>query len=65
MAKRALAFGARFKGRGRTVEVRKDGRSSRSYEVEVKSGKRRSRRQHDELGGALRDFAASWRGRLH
>lgn len=66
MAKRALAFGARFKGNGRTVTVRKDARSRDGYEVEVKrSGKRAQRRQHGDLGGALKDFASSWRGRLH
>jgi hypothetical protein len=65
MAKRALAFGARFKGNGRTVKVRKDGRSGKSYEVEITKNGRRSQRQHDDLGGALKDFASSWRSRLH
>jgi hypothetical protein len=66
MAKRALAFGARFKGNGRTVKVRKDDRSAKSYEVEVtKQGRRSQRRQHDDLGGALKDFASSWRSRLN
>ena len=66
MAKRALAFGARFKGNGRTVKVRKDGRTAKSYEVEVsRKGRGKDRRRHDDLGGALADFASSWRSRLH
>ena len=66
MAKRALAFGARFKGNGRTVKVQKDGRSKGSYEVEVsRKGRGTERRQHEDLGGALKDFASSWRSRLH
>ena len=66
MAKRALAFGARFKGNGRTVKVTKTSRSAKGYEVAVeKTGRRTQRRQHDELGGALKDFASSWRSRLN
>ena len=66
MAKRALAFGARFKGNGRTVKVSKNAKSSKGYEVEVtKSGRRSQSRQHDDLGGALKDFASSWRSRLN
>ncbi len=65
MAKRAFAFGARFKGNGRTVKIRKDGRSRESYVVEVTNKGRSTQRQHDDLGGALKDFASSWRARLH
>ena len=66
MAKRALAFGARFKSEGRSVTVRKDARSRSGYEVEVqRSGKSAKRRQHGDLRGALADFAASWRARHH
>lgn len=66
MAKRALAFGARFKGNGRTVTVRKDGRTRDGYEVEIaRHGRSPQRRRHGDLGGALKDFASSWRARHH
>jgi hypothetical protein len=66
MAIRPLVFGARFKQSGRTVSVRaKSGSSSQRYVVEVERGGRARRREHGSLAGALSDFAAAWRARLH
>ena len=66
MAKRALAFGARFSSKGRSVSVKKSQRKPKGYEVEIRRDGRRTRRsQHDDLGSAVKDFAASWRARLH
>jgi hypothetical protein len=66
MASRPLAFGIRYREKGRTVRVRASERDPRRYVVEVGTGRgRKRRREHSSLGGALRDFAASWRARLH
>ena len=66
MAVRPLAFGAHFKKNGRSVRVRKDEATARGYIVEVgRVGKKPQARDHGTLQGALRDFAASWRARLH
>ena len=66
MATRPLTFGARFRHAGRTVRVRAHERDPRRYVTEVRrSGARTRRREHASLAGALRDFAASWRQRLH
>ncbi len=66
MAKRALTFGARFKNKGRSVSVKQSPRNSKGYEVEIRRDGRRTRRsQHDDLGSAVKDFAASWRARLN
>jgi hypothetical protein len=66
MATRPLAFGLRFRHRGRSLEVREDTRAPGRYVVE-RSGRRATpeRREHASLGEALSDFARTWRGRLH
>jgi hypothetical protein len=66
MASRPLTFGIRYREKGRTVRVRASEQDPRRYVVEV--GTRRGpkrRREHSSLAGAVRDFAASWRSRLH
>jgi hypothetical protein len=66
MARRPLAFGARLRFNDRTLTVRQNGRNKRAYVLEDASGGRPARRRdHASLGGALRDLAATWRGRLH
>jgi hypothetical protein len=66
MASRPLTFGLRYREKGRTVRVRASDRDPRRYVVEVgKRGGRKRRSEHSSLAGALRDFAASWRSRLH
>jgi hypothetical protein len=66
MPKRPLAFGLRFRDRGRTVRVRSDARDPRRFVVEhARRGAATDRREHDSLPAALRDFAQVWRGRLH
>jgi hypothetical protein len=63
MARRPLAFGARFRDKGRTLRVRGN---EGSYVVEdARGGRPTLRRNHTSLASALRDFAATWRGRLH
>jgi hypothetical protein len=66
MANRPLAFGLRFRERGRTVRVRSDERAAGRWVVEHARPRATSeRREHDSLAAALRDFAAIWRGRLN
>lgn len=66
MASRPFAFGARFKENGRTVRVGASRRDPKRYTVEVSRDGRRTRKQdHGTLTEAMRDFAASWRERLH
>lgn len=66
MASRPLAFGARLRHKGRTVKVRQQSKNPRAYVVEDSAGGRSTRRRdHPSLGGALRDLASTWRGRLH
>lgn len=66
MARRPLTFGLRYRDKGRTVRVRASERDPRRYVVEVGTrGGRRRRREHGSLAGAVRDFAAAWRARLH
>ena len=66
MACRPLAFGARFRDKGRTLRVRAvDARRGR-YVVEDQASDRPTRRRvHGSLTDAMRDFAATWRGRLN
>lgn len=66
MASRPFAFGARFRDKGRTLKVRVLDPSTGRYAVEDRSreGKLR-RREHDSLADAVRDFAHTWRCRLH
>ncbi len=66
MASRLLTFGVRFRDRGRTVQVRAHDRDSRRYVLEVsRRGGKAVRREHASLNDALRDFASTWRERLH
>lgn len=66
MANRPLAFGLRFRDRGRTLRVRSDARDPRRFVVEhARRGAATVRREHASLPAALRDFARVWRGRLH
>jgi hypothetical protein len=66
MASRPLTFGIRFRENGRTVRVHAHPRRPERYVVEVRRpGRRPERREHASLLGALRGFAAAWRGRLH
>lgn len=66
MAIRPLAFGARLRDKGRTVSVRINDRDARRYVVEDSGkGRQTKRRDHASLGGALKDLAKTWRGRLH
>jgi hypothetical protein len=66
MASRPLAFGIRFRDKGRTVSVRAHAREPRRYVVEDSGGRKETRRrEHPSLSRALQDFAATWRQRLH
>ncbi|TFG96723.1 MAG: hypothetical protein E4H11_02960 [Myxococcales bacterium] len=66
MAIRPLAFGVRFSDKGRTLRVHGTHASERGFVVEdARSGRPLRRRAHDSLGAALRDFATTWRSRLH
>ena len=66
MARRPLAFGIRFRDKERTLRVRGSEGSDRGYVVEdARGGRSTLRRDHTSLASALRDFAATWRGRLH
>ena len=66
MSSRPLAFGIRFRDKGRTLRVRQDGCGPRRYVVEDSRDDRETRRRvHPSLSEALRDFAESWRQRLH
>jgi hypothetical protein len=66
MATRPFVFGLRFRDKGRTIRVRTEGRGRRSFLVEdSREGRPARRRSHPTLASALRDFAATWRGRLH
>jgi hypothetical protein len=65
MATRPLAFGVRFRDKGRTVKVRQHRRDPGQYVVEeTRTGRGTQHRDHTSLAGALRDLAATWRGRL-
>jgi hypothetical protein len=66
MATRPLAFGVRFRDKGRTLKVRPHRRDPGRYVVEDSgAGRGTKHRDHATLSGALRDLAATWRGRLH
>lgn len=66
MARRPLAFGVRFRDKGRTLRVRGYHGTERGYLVEdSRQGRPVRLRAHGTLTGALRDFAATWRARLH
>ena len=64
MAIKPLTFGLRLRDKGRTVRVRQD--DKRRYVVEdSQKGRRTNQRSHASLGGAIKDAASTWRGRLH
>ena len=65
MGLKPFTFGIRLHEKGRTVRVRQDSKQ-RGYVVEDqrKGGGSKSRR-HSSLGGAVRDAAVTWRGRLN
>ena len=66
MALRPFAFGVRLRDKGRTVRVIQDRRDPKKFQVEDrKNGGKTRKSEHGSLGGALRDAAATWRGRLH
>jgi len=66
MSSRPLAFGIRFRDKGRTIRVRPHEREPHRYVVEDSRDDRATRRRvHPSLSVALRDFAKSWRQRLH
>ncbi len=66
MAIRPLAFGLRFRDKGRTVRVHTRGTQRRRYVVEDRrDGDTGRRREPECLPDALRDFARTWRHRLH
>jgi hypothetical protein len=66
MARRPLAFGARFRAGDRTLRVRAQGGRETGYVVEdARRGRPTTRRDHVSLSGALRDFARAWRDRLN
>jgi hypothetical protein len=66
MAVRPFVFGARLRDKGRTVRVRNQQGDAKRYVVEEsEKGRATRRRDHASLGGALRDLASTWRGRLH
>jgi hypothetical protein len=66
MARRPLAFGARFRAGDRTLRVRRQTGREAGYVVEdARPGRPTTRHDHASLGGALRDFARAWRERLN
>ena len=66
MARRPLAFGARFRAGDRTLRVRRQTGREAGYVVEdARRGRATTRRDHVSLGGALRDLAQAWRDRLN
>ena len=66
MATRPFAFGLRFRDKARTVRVRPHEAKRQRYVIEVsRDGGGTRRREHASLSGALRDFATTWRHRLH
>ena len=65
MARRPLAFGARFRAGDRTLRVRARSRRDGYVVEDARPGRATSRRDHVSLAGALRDFASSWRNRLN
>ena len=66
MASRPFAFGVRLRDRDRTVRVTRTGKTGSGYAIEdSRQGKSTRRREHANLGDALRDLASPGRGRLH
>jgi hypothetical protein len=66
VARRPLAFGIRYRDKGRTVRVRADRGDPGKYVLEIsRRGAEPQRQKHDSLTGALAGFASAWRERLH
>ena len=66
MARRPLTFGIRFIEKGRSVRLQASKHDPSRYVVEVTGREQKTRRrEHGSLEGAVRDFAAAWRSRLH
>ena len=66
MAVQPFAFGVRLRDGDRTVRVRIHSRDPFRYVVEDSHNRGKTRqREHNSLASALRDAAATWRGRLH
>jgi hypothetical protein len=66
MALKPFAFGVRLRDKGRTVRVIQDARDPKKFRVaDSRKGGKSRQREHDSLGGALRDAASTWRGRLN
>jgi hypothetical protein len=66
MAARPLVFGLRFRDKGRTLLVRPhEGKPDRYVIEDRRGGDQTRRREHASLSDALRDFATTWRHRLH
>jgi hypothetical protein len=66
MALRPFAFGVRLRDKGRTVRVIQDQRDPKKFKVkDARKGSNSREREHGSLGGALRDAASTWRGRLN
>ena len=62
---RPLTFGVRLRDKGRTLRVQANERKPGRYVVEDSRKKRTRSREHASLSEALKDFAATWRGRLN
>lgn len=65
MAVRPLAFGIRFRDKGRTLRVLTRSQGPRRYAVEESRSGRVKKRAHATLSLALQDFAEAWRHRLN
>ena len=66
MALRPFAFGVKLRDKGRTVRVIQDERDPKKFKVQdARKGAKSREREHTSLGGALRDAASTWRGRLN
>ncbi len=67
MSTRPLTFGIRFrdKEKGRTLRIEGNSLGGGRYVVEDSRRDRTNRRDHPSLSEALKDFAATWRGRLN
>ena len=63
MAIRPLVFGVLMREKGRSVRLRSQGK--RGYVVEDSRRDGTRRRNHPSLSEAMKDFAATWRGRLN
>jgi len=66
VASRLLAFCLHFHDKGRTLRVCSHERKARRYVIEdSRDGKETRQREHPSLFCAPRNFAGTWRHRLH